>query len=439
MLRKIVVVNALIALLLVVFLPSVIMGHERSNERVITGTQIKKDISEAFENLELGDHPNVDLILDNSSLDDNKMTLNGTIYNENQESLNFNVKGELFNSINQEHGYSSYVGDLNDVTGNFEVLYFMIKNDNNHYEYLFNKDLASQQMFLLYLRDPQSKDVYVFESSLSELGVSKGIEKLNLKEYAETSDDFLWFAKVVDPIDQSVEEIENITPFSNNNAVNSTRHTRTSKYGGGEIKETIVITVNSNIIDVGTSGTSQAYSTLSIKQTTHVNGSFHSNSSNFMIHRGKTSLRNLIGQIALGYNTVANETQWYGNYREHGKNQNILDIGKSILPWELGSVFDVFNIESADVKERRNIEHYGVTKNSHVRISKNKGLYLKNNNDKITLKSNISTYKSSASANYFTSARFGWTFDVYYEDGGADLVQGYTNFGNTIYYLSNVK
>ena len=76
-------------------------------------------------------------------------------------------------------------------------------------------------------------------------------------------------------------------------------------------------------------------------------------------------------------------------------------------------------------------------KNAIQNINKSKNIWLKNHGDRLDIAANIATIESDVAPNFDTSAKFAWTFDIFYYSEGVQ--DSYTDYGLLLNYISNAQ
>ena len=134
------------------------------------------------------------LNVENIGINGDDITFSGSV--SNTAVTEFNFVGKLYNSYTQKDGFHTYVADLKDQCNNFDVLYFMVKDDAKVYKYALNKSLQNSRLFVLYLMDKDG-NVLTFEDSIDKLGVD--FSNIKLTDTAPSNFDYLWFTKILKP------------------------------------------------------------------------------------------------------------------------------------------------------------------------------------------------------------------------------------------------
>lgn len=127
----------------------------------------------------------------------------------NGEVTAMSAEGTLYNSYKKDHGINSIVGDLQDTTGQYEILRFEIYNDNDLSKlYAVNTpETATTPVLLLYLL--ADNELYLFETAIpSEMSAITLPNTPDCKTNEGAIDGF-WFENIVAPV---VGE-ESIPPF----------------------------------------------------------------------------------------------------------------------------------------------------------------------------------------------------------------------------------
>nr|WP_154959560.1 hypothetical protein [Paenibacillus xylanexedens] len=432
--------TSLVAIILLNIFSIATYAENPVNEHVISGKVIQhEDVKKFISNYQFsGEEAPVTLKNNNAIISGENVSIKGQIeYNNAMKPLD--LTGSLYNSETQKDNLDAYVGELKDTTGNFDVEYFFLKNNDVEYKETLNKDLAKDKLIILYLKDKEG-NLLLFESNLDQFHID--INNLSsIQNKAEPINDFLWFTKIVDGI---VTEDQIFSPQSNHSTYTSTNvYSKTTVAGGKTYKENVRGEVKAQIVDVG-AGVSTAYTTLTLKESTYIDGTLYSNTSNFTIHNGKTSANDLKGHIALGYNTTVNYSKWTGTYsKQVGVADVSFDLGIGLAGKLASASIPIsFSQKSSREENDQSTSYYAQNgqypKTAGMAIAKTKGVYLDKNNDYFTLNTTISTIDTGLTKNYQSLAKFLWNFDIYYY-GQISPVASLKDFGPQLYYLSNYK
>jgi hypothetical protein len=372
---------------------------------------------------------------------DNSISIDGNV-----NGLDIALNGTLYNSFTQNEGFQTYVGDLKDSTGNFEVLYFLIKNDTNYYKYALDQKNTSSKFYDLVLKDKQG-NILTFESSLDQLNIPDNF-KVTTPEKPIPSLDYLWFTKVSTPEETGEEKPEPvITPQSIHSDYVSTPVTyRIWYYGGDKFKENVRGQVNGQITDVGRSGTSAAQVGLTLYESTYRNDVLYSNDTNYTIqYAGLSSQKDFLLEIGLGKNTGVVGEQWSGKYYKYDTLTPAISATVGAGFKAAGLDFDVQLTLEGGTSVQKQTNYTPVWKKTDGTYAKtaihkfpaSSGVWLKNNGDNLNLTSNIATIDSTLTHGVSTTAKFAATFQIFYYSESTTPVT-YTDLGPTISYLTNV-
>ncbi|MDN5276355.1 MAG: hypothetical protein PWR01_320 [Clostridiales bacterium] len=303
----------------------------------------------------------------------------------------------------------------------------------------------------------------VFEDKLDTLEFD--FSSIKPEKTARGNIDYLWFTKILKPkakgkmvntIDKTVNAtyVSDITnTLADNISIQSTHSTSKSTpivfrdwvYYGDVYRESCWARVYATIVDVPYGGVSTAQTTLELVEYLYINNQFYSNDTNYQIQEaGSEAIRDMYGKIALGYNTMVNNFCWDGNYwvwqNWQFKPQLSVEtsLGGGYGIWSAGATLS-YSIESPQWKYRQS--NYKTSypkdgkhpKNAIQHIPKSKNICLLDHGDNLFIIANsISTIDSEQAPNVTTTAKFGWTFDIfYYSEGRQDY---YTDFGPSLNY-----
>lgn len=418
------------------------------NGAIIEKVNIKKTFEEGSLNLPNAKKKSLELVTTNVSLQDGHLLIQGSVNNSNtSENTQFTLNGKLYNSYTQNEGYANYVADLTDEQNNYEVLYFLIKNDSKNLKYVLNKDLTDEKIFILYLKDKYG-NVLAFEDSLDKLGID--VSNLSLNETASAKNDYLWFTQILTPTEEG--KIENPISDIGIKSVHSSSSTTSIvykdwTYGGDSYRESAWATVNASIGDVPRYGSAAAQTTLTLVEYVYRNSTLFSRDSNYQLqYAGSVAVRDMYGKIAVGNNTTVQNFFWDGAYWEWSNFQTSLSIrlATGLSAWNTSANVGL-TITAPEYKQRgsSNLKTLypsggNFPKLAVTHIEKSKNLYLDNNDDYLTMAANIATADSSQTTNVSTSAKFGWTFDIFYYSEFTPK-DSRTDFGPTINYTSNAQ
>ena len=371
-----------------------------------------------------------------TSISDENILISGNI-NSGSESKPFNLTGKLYKSSLQNKGIDAYCGKLKDTYGNFEVLHFLIKKDSDFYQYVLDESLRNEKIFLLYLRDSE-KNVLTFESKIDSLNLTQDsiIESATV---ADSCDDILWFGKIIPGEYTETEKVSTRTLY--NDVVYTPVIQRNSTYFGQNWNENANGKVWVCVGDVPTAGDATFQTALKLEESLYIDGVFQSNDTNFTIQEDPTIPLTL--NFGAGYNTVFRYSYWTGTYwKWGGSNVNpslSIDFGYNLgVVTASCSLLNLSFTDSRYTDERFTVS--GGAKNMGIRIPISKDLYLKNDGDRIDFIGCVSTPNSSLTANKWTDARVGWSFQInYLPDTPNHIKHTATNLGLTLSYISNVK
>ncbi|WP_163537356.1 hypothetical protein [Gracilibacillus sp. YIM 98692] len=438
-------------LVLALLIPNVVYANPTNSES-ISGSFLDETIVEQTlksGELKVPQNKRIKLHPDKLYLDNNLIELEGYITRREGAVKKLNLSGQLYDSYTQKEGFDSYVGDLSDQSENFQVLYFMIKNDNVDYKYAFNQKLSDEKIFMLYLQD-EDGNLYIFEEKLDQINIDAS--KINTTKKAQSNIDYLWFTNVLEPDEIGKSKNNNYHDSIGIASVNSDTKVspivyRDWTYGGDEFRESAWAKVYGLVNDVPQYGSSTAQTDLRLQEYVYKNGEFYSNDSNYKLQAaGSQAQRDIEGKIAFGYNTNVNYTYWDGEYWVWNE-PNVaikLKLATGLSLWSNGPSLGLELVQAEEkYSGSSNYTTYypegdDFPKNGVIYIEKEKDLYLDNHEEKLFLIADISTAKSSATTNVSTSAEIGWTFDIfYYDEFEPDDSQ--TNFGFSLDYISNAN
>ncbi|MGZ9583817.1 hypothetical protein [Paenibacillus marinisediminis] len=433
------------SLLVVISMLFTVFGGTSYADSTVTlkGTEIRNDNIEQFlSNLKFsGNEDEVEMNMINYSISDSGVDIKGEVtYERDRVKTPFHLSGEMFKSNTQKNVSNSYSGKLIDLQSNFEVMLFFIKDNTYEYKPTINKELLDSQIIQIYLKDKYN-NLLAFETKLENITIG---DLKNITKEADPGNDFLWFTRLVDaPITVNPAPT---TPLSNSSVYLSTNvYSRTQNYAGQVIQENVRGEVWGQIVDVGSSGTSTAYSKIVLAESTYIDGKLHSNSSNFQIHNGAVSLNDMIGKVALGYNTTVNKSVWSGTYYKYGilTGDISLDFGIGLAGKLLSATLPLsFSYVDTKVKDENSVSFYASNgnypKTAMVKVKKTDKTFLKDNGDFYNLVATISTIDSSETKDYSTTAKFGWTFGIYYSTEN-NPIASFTDFGPSTTYKSNAS
>jgi hypothetical protein len=86
------------------------------------------------------------------------------------------------------------VGDLADITNNYQIVYFRIKNSKVADKVLFNQQLNQQRTFIMYLKDSNG-NMFIFEEDLDNINYD--FSGIKCSKTANSDIDIGWFLNVV--------------------------------------------------------------------------------------------------------------------------------------------------------------------------------------------------------------------------------------------------
>lgn len=358
------------------------------------------------------------------------------------------LQGVLYDSYIQNEGYNAYVGNMTDISGEYEVLYFLIKDDTLEYKYILSEEYSSERAIVIYLQD-ENEEVYIIEQTLPQIN-GGNLADIDL-ELAPARMDYLWFTKILTPDEEGKlpNTVANNTREGRNGMEVTTIVFRDWTYGGDSFRESAWAKVEALIVDVGTS-TSDANTKLSLVEYVYCNNSFYSNDSNYHLQAaGSQAVRDMYGKIAVGYNTAISEVSWGGKFWVWNNGSLSLapsisigiGVGRGI--WSLGASLSLEISAPVSVQNESNghgfyVENGIYPKTARYYIEKSKNIYLEDNGDYLEMCSDIYTINTDLAKNIETSAEIGWTFDIFYYDEFTPA-DSQTDFGPTVSYIVNAQ
>lgn len=127
-------------------------------------------------------------------ISDDNITIDAFVSYNNQ-TFPLKAEGILYNGYKTEKGLNSIVADMNDVSGNFEILLFEIFNDTADNNLLIDPTLNTSPHIKIYLLD-NNRNVVLIETELPEQLQEL---KLDTDEVCDSNKDMFWFFGLVEP------------------------------------------------------------------------------------------------------------------------------------------------------------------------------------------------------------------------------------------------
>lgn len=113
---------------------------------------------------------------------------------QNEESKLLSAEGKLFNSFKMQNGINSIVGDLQDVSNNFDVLHFEIYNSDIIDFFYAIESFKAQPHLKIYLQEVETKKILLFELEIPTELQNVVIER---EDHADSSVDGAWMLPFV--------------------------------------------------------------------------------------------------------------------------------------------------------------------------------------------------------------------------------------------------
>jgi len=185
----------------------------------------------------------IDLDINDINVSYNQINLSGEIIDEELKSQSFELEGELKKT---EHSDKLVVGNLNDRTGNYEVIYFAIDNDtNNNISLIPDQYDDNETVVKLYLLEKDSKTLYIVENN--ELGHNFDNQSIlaNTANFVQAEHtDIFWPSKIFQPAN-SYDTNSSIAPFAMTSGKSDVTHTLV--YNAGVVTVTEKMTVRTYV------------------------------------------------------------------------------------------------------------------------------------------------------------------------------------------------
>lgn len=353
-------------------------------------------------------------------------------------SGNFNLSGQIFNSSKDNGNYVCVLTDLGD---NYTVLFCGI--GTNGLSSPLSKDASTNELFYLYLLDANN-NLLIIEEYIDNLGIE--MSDIQTNEQAEIIYDTMWFARVVAPVEESEvpnDDIPSLTRDTIRYTWTGSTYSKTYKIG----KDTIVVSATpsytGNIVDVGTSGSSNWTSTLKLNTNIKTNGVITDTTSLYKI-------KNAVVSIGGGNNSCMTSRMVGGSYAEKTNgtlNTNIKGIIGKVLNTtvSLSTVSTIYswlsNITYDSSSTTLVTGNYANLTNStggyhHVASFKyDSNAYMNSSRHNMDFGVFVSTITSSLTKNVSTKAVIKWTFNLYYD---LDLVTSLAPV-KEVTYISNMS
>lgn len=127
-----------------------------------------------------------------------KITFDAAL-SEGDEVSELNAEGILYSSYKADHGINSIVGDLEDTTGQYEILRFEIYNDNDlSFLYAINTpETAATPTLLMYLL--KGDKLYLLETSIPSAMSDIVVPNTPDCKTKEGNIDGFWFVDIIAP------------------------------------------------------------------------------------------------------------------------------------------------------------------------------------------------------------------------------------------------
>ncbi|MFD2116661.1 hypothetical protein ACFSTH_18685 [Paenibacillus yanchengensis] len=363
-----------------------------------------------------------ELLIDNLTLNGDDVNFNGFVsYNSTDIPLQLN--GKLYSSREQSDGIKSYVGDLIENNANFKVLHFKIKTNDKADTSLISTDLRNKANFKLYLQDDKG-DIWYFEEELNNLDVDTS--KISTDgSHVDSLLDGNWFEQILEPAKSYKVTNEGINLFSTHPYLKacSTVYYSEVPFGFDVAQFYFCPKVEGDIVDVGTSGSANWTTRLTVAEHVRVNGKPTTGVEQSYKIGGVTSGGiQTLGTIAAGQNTKITSRLIGGLYKKSSSEVSVnwpVIVGyftKNIPYYAAGkSAYDVLTSISYSTTTTtvNNNTYQNVVGNvSGYSYKIDKSGYLNDESHYLDLGVLVSTWDSTKTKNESTTAYVNWKFDV---------------------------
>jgi|GEM_PF-5453159 len=360
-----------------------------------------------------------DLLINNLTLDGDNVNVNGSVkYNDTEIPLQ--LDGNLYSSREQSDGVNSYVGDLKEINGNFNVLLFKVKTNDKADTSLISEDLRNKANFKLYLQDNKG-DIWYYEEELSVLGIDTS-KIITDGSNTDSLKDGNWFEQILNPSAMEIIPYENFTTYSTHSYFRACDSLYYSKVPFGiDVAEFYFCpSVEGDIVDVGKAGSANWTSRLTVAEHVRVNGT-ETTGLEQRYKLGGVGTQT-IGTIAAGQNTKITSRLIGGTYKKSTSeikvNWSVITglFTKSIPYYATGkTALDVltsitYNTTTTTVSNNTYENVVGNVSGFSYKIDKDGYLY--DAAHYLDLGVMVSTWDSTKTKNESTTAYVNWKFDV---------------------------
>lgn len=130
----------------------------------------------------------VTMIIEEAAVQDETIIFSAKII-QNKESKTLSAEGKLFHSFKMQNGINSIVGELQDSSGNFDILHFEIYNSDVLDFFYATETFKAQPHLKVYLQEVETKKILLFESEIPEELQDIVVTR---EDHADTSADGAW-------------------------------------------------------------------------------------------------------------------------------------------------------------------------------------------------------------------------------------------------------
>ncbi|WP_160035003.1 hypothetical protein [Paenibacillus sp. An7] len=192
MIKKLLSIAFSLLMLMLASNPLVLAEENQQNFEEVVG-RYYKNLDPSGSQLSNNDFSLSKLIINTAIISEN-ITLSGTVTNTNG-SIPFSLEGEL----TKAEYPGKLIGELEDTTHRFNVIYFGFERNSKENISLINPD-QNGEILKIYLLDKDNRDLYVYEiTDLVNFGIhSEELFNLHNLKTTEHINEF-WYAKLIKP------------------------------------------------------------------------------------------------------------------------------------------------------------------------------------------------------------------------------------------------
>lgn len=135
----------------------------------------------------------VTMVIEEVAVQDETIVFSAQII-QDKESKTLSAVGKLFHSFKMQNGINSIVGELQDSSGNFDVLHFEIYNSDGMDFFYATEAFRAKPHLKVYLQEIETKKILLFELDIPEELQDIVVTR---EDHADSSADGAWMLPFV--------------------------------------------------------------------------------------------------------------------------------------------------------------------------------------------------------------------------------------------------